>query len=341
MNAPLGYSIAIPAYGRPHEYSDLLESIYNQKLLPNEVIVCEDNSKERPMLKEISDQWQEKFHSKGIEFNYVENEVNLGYDANVRKLIELAKYKWVILIGNDDLFLKDGIEIISRFCFDNPDIAMVSRPFVRFNTDVNSPIGESRIFTEEQIVKAGSHSSKYIFRICGFVGGLIVNKNWADKFHTKKYDGTLFYQIYLASHAFCTSGIGYLSECPIAGRADNPPLFGEAGASGHIPGSYSAKGRADMWRGVLTIAGDVGPIYDQDLKSDLKAELMVRQSFHVFEMNASASKHDLKELKFELGQLDLFNHWIPKSLYTINYLFGNYSKAFYYLARKLMQRKSS
>lgn len=333
-----GYSIAIPAYGRPVEYEALLQSILEMDLLPNEVIVAEDCSKERNQIRQISERFQILFSSKKVVLQYHENEHNLGYDANIRKLIGLSQFKWVILIGNDDLFLKDGLTHIADFCERHPDIAMVSRPFIRFETSLHEPIGVSRILPAETCVKQGD-DPKLIFRSCGFVGGLVINTAWANEKATTQYDGTLYYQIYLAAHAFCTQGIGYLAQPSVGGRAGNPPLFGESAKDGahHIPGAYSAKARAKMWRGVLQIAKDVGAQYNYNLVDALRQELMIRQAFHIFEMNVGASNATLKELRAELTKLDLFSHWLPKSLFYLNFIFGKYAYYFYFLIRKVAQ----
>lgn len=333
-----GYSIAVPAYGRPNEYDELLSSIFEMDFLPNEIIICEDFSKEREAIKRITEKHRFYFEERNVIITYIENETNLGYDANIRKLIDLAIYKWVILIGNDDLFLKNGLKEIDSFCTKNPDILMVSRPFIRFEKDINKPLGISRFLPKETIIKKGD-SPKFIFRLCGFVGGLVINKKWAKELATDKYDGTLFYQIYLAAHAFCTNGIGYLENPSVGGRSGNPPLFGDSEKDGasHISGAYSAKGRAKMWNGVLNIGNDVGSFYNIKIEEALRQELMIRQSFHVFEMNVGVSKKMSKELKAELQQLNLFNHWMPKSLYCLNSIFGKYAYYFYYLTRKLIQ----
>lgn len=332
------YSIAIPAYGRPNEFEELLRSIYEMDMMPDEVLICEDFSKERSEIRSVAEKYKSILESKNVIVSYIENDYNLGYDANIRKLIDLAKSKWVILIGNDDLFLKNGLKEIDEFCKKNESIAMISRPFIRFEKDINKPLGVSRILPDEIII-GKKESPKLIFRMCGFVGGLVINKEWAKQIATEKYDGTLFYQIYLAANAFCTTGIGYLANPSVGGRAGNPPLFGNSEKDGelHIPGSYSAKGRASMWKGVLDIGKDVGDLYNIELREELRKELMIRQSFHVFEMNAGVSKETLEELKSELQKLDLFDHWIPKTLYFLNKTFGRNAYYVYYLTRKLMQ----
>ena len=333
-----GYSIAIPAYDRPNEYDELLTSIFEMNFLPNEIIICEDFSKQRNVIRQITEMQRMRFIEKEVKITYIENETNLGYDANIRKLIDLALYKWVILIGNDDLFLKNGLEEIDKFCKKNPDIAMVSRPFIRFEKDISKPLGISRILPTETIIKNGD-SPRLIFRMCGFVGGLVVNKEWAKPLATNKYDGTLYYQIYLAANAFCTKGIGYLGKPSVGGRTGNPPLFGDSEKDGdvHISGAYSAKGRSKMWKGVLDIGKDAEHIYKIEIVEELRKELMIRQSFHIFEMNVGVSKTVLRELRAELEKLYLFNHWLPKSLYSLNLIFGKYAYYFYYLIRKFAQ----
>lgn len=341
MNKSLqGFSIAIPAYGRIDEFEELLSSIFKMVLLPNEIVICEDGSKERQEISKIAQNWKVEFTKVNCDLVFIENETNLGYDGNVRKLIEVSSYKWVILIGNDDLFLKKGIKVLKEFTDKNENISMISRPFLRFDTDVDKPLGVSKISAKESIfINKHGTSSKMIFRSCGFVGGLVINRDWARPLSTNEYDGSLFYQIYLACHAFCTNGIGYLARPTVAGRTDNPPLFGSSPneASVHTPGSYSAKGRAKMWRSVLEISKDIGNIYNVNLFDDLKKELAVRQSFHVFEMNVGVTVQKLKNLKEELKDIGLFEHIVPKFFYTINFLFGKKALIFYRLMRKITQ----
>ena len=125
----------------------------------------------------------------------------------------------------------------------------------------------------------------------------------------------------------------------VAGRAGNPPLFGDSDKDGktHISGAYSAKARASMWKGVIDISNDVERFYKVKIAQELRKELMIRQSFHIFEMNVGVPKKILFELKAELEKLSLFNHCFPKLLYFINLNFGKNAYYFYYFARKIFQ----
>ncbi|MGA1983131.1 MAG: glycosyltransferase [Acidobacteriaceae bacterium] len=332
-------SVGIPAYGRSGELGELLGSIYQQTLLPAEVTICEDASSERERIRSIVSKWRKQFESEGCAVNYKENARNLGYDGNIRNVIGASRSQWVMLIGNDDLLLKDCIEREEEFFRANAQIKLSSRTFVRFEKDIERPIGISRLSARDEIYSLGASSPRMIFRSSGFVGGLVVNREWAQGIATDRYDGTLYYQVYLAAMAFCEGGIGYIAHPTVGGRSGNPPLFGSAKSEKgvHVPGSFTPKGRAKMWASVLQITREVGEKHNVDLYTGTKGELEVRQSFHVFEMMAGRDRSQLRELREELRNLDLFNHPIPRALYLVDWMLGSRAKIFYALVRKLMQ----
>ncbi len=333
-------AIGIPAYGRCAELRELLGSIYAQTVLPREITICEDNSPERDLIRAIAAEWAGRFLIEGCVVNYQENATNLGFDGNFRKVISASNARWVMVMGNDDLMLDICVETAEKYLLKHPGISIVSRSFLRFNTDINEPLGVSRLSDVDCVFQAKESSSKMIFRTCGFIPGLVFDRAWADSNATDVYDGTLYYQIYLASVAFCESGIGYIAKPIVAGRSGNPPMFGAAASEQalHIPGSYSPKGRANMWASVLRIARDIGARFHIDLYTEIKKELEVRQSFHIFEMYAGADRETSWNLRQELVALDLFRHPMPRFLFTLNRVFGYRARAFYALLRRIMQR---
>lgn len=332
-------SLAIPAYSRVQELSELIRSVESQEVLPAEIIVCEDCSPMRLEIGQLVASFVSTFSTRGCILKYIENDNNLGYDGNVRKLLDQSTQEWTMLIGNDDLIMPFCFDVAEKFLLKYPDVKVVSRSFVRFFTDIENPIGISSLTTTDKIFKVGIDRPRVIFRSCGFVGGLIIKSDWAKGIGTNKYDGTLYYQIYLASMAFCQGGIGYISSTIVAGRAGNPPLFGSADPekSVHTPGAYAPKGRAKMWRSVLEICSDVGSDHGLNLLDDIKRELTVRQSFHVFEMMVSANTDALNDLRNELKKLGLYSHPLPIFLYWSVRIFGDRSKYLFSFIRKIVQ----
>lgn len=332
-------SVVVPAYNRPRELTELLDSVLTQVVTPQQVLVREDKSPQRDEIRAICLEYGRRLAGRGIELTYAENETNIGYDKNLRKCIESASSDWAFVLGNDDLLLPNAVRDLVSFVRHH-DVDFVSRAFIRFNTDVDRPIGVSSISARDAIFNKENAPPRMIFRAAGFVGGLAIRTDFARKHTSREFDGSLYYQIYLASIAYCENGIGYVSTPIVGGRADNPPMFGGADDDRdvHVPGSYTAKGRARMWKGVLDIARHVGERSGYNLLDDLKRELAVRQSFHVFEMNVASSRTELRNLRDALSELDLYSHAFPKFLYTLNYITGRCAIVFYWLFRKLIQR---
>jgi hypothetical protein len=83
------------------------------------------------------------------------------------------------LIGNDDLFLK--LIILPTFA-KHPDIAMVSRPFVRFETSLKEPIG-FRVFYQLKVVS--KRRSEVDFLGLAVLLADVINTAWAKKSTTQ------------------------------------------------------------------------------------------------------------------------------------------------------------
>jgi abequosyltransferase len=330
-------SVGIPAYSRCPELVELMQSIYAQTVLPAEITICEDKSPKRAGIRAIVDAWRERFAAESCNINYHENEYNLGYDGNLRRVIEVSHSAWVMLMGNDDLLLPQSIETAARYIYKNPQVRMISRSFIMFENDIQTQRGIARLSSEDQIFSPENASPGMIFRTSGFVGGLMVHHAWASTLATDRYDGSLYYQIYLASVAFCQGGVGYISKPIVGARMGNPPLFGSAATEKgvHVPGSYTPQGRANMWASVLRIAEDVGKQTGVNLYDGMRTELEVRQSFHIFEMMAGSGRQRLAELRDELKKLGLFSHPLPRTLFIIDSLLGSKAKLLYRAVRGL------
>src|SRR5881628_1132546 len=101
-------TLAIPAYNRPEETASLLRSILAADSHPDEVLICEDRSPERDLIRAAVAGLRERFEQASIKLTYHENEENLGYDRNLKNLIRRASSDWVLMMGNDDAILKPG-----------------------------------------------------------------------------------------------------------------------------------------------------------------------------------------------------------------------------------------
>jgi glycosyltransferase involved in cell wall biosynthesis len=332
-------TLGIPAYNRSGELCDLFDSILKCVGYPTTVLVIEDCSGERELIRGVVSSYKEQFKTCGVDLQYIENDINLGYDKNIKKLISKASGEWLILIGNDDKVTPDCFlqicSAIERF----PLQRFFSRSFYRFTGTPNRRIGLSRLSSEDTVFSSSCSDPGMLFRSAAFVGGLVINVNWARQLECDKYDGGLYYQVYLSANAFCQNGIGYISRPIVEARIGNCPLFGTATIerTKHSPGWYSPKSRGFMWSTVLSIGRDIGDKYGLDLVPGLKRELGGRQSFHVFEMMAGASKDVLDEIWHEYAKLGLQNFTISIICRNLNWLLGQKSRVVYRVARRLFQ----
>lgn len=111
----------MPTYNGEKYLREQLESIYNQTLLPDEVVVVDDCSSDGTLkiLKEYHDRY-------GL--SYYVNDSNLGYNKNFEKAISLCKGDYIALSDQDDVWFPNKIEVsykaIQRFPEDKP--ALVS-----------------------------------------------------------------------------------------------------------------------------------------------------------------------------------------------------------------------
>ncbi|MDN7671382.1 glycosyltransferase family 2 protein [Burkholderia oklahomensis] len=323
---PVSITVGVPAYSRPDELRELIESVLACELAPDELLICEDASPERNAIRRIAYAHQRALEERGCRLRYVENERNLGYDGNLRMLIALASSDYLLLLGNDDQLYPGAIAETRRYIEKNPDLCFISRTYRRFSGNRDRGVlNETWLANADAVFHRDNSSPRLIFRLCGFVGGLIVKTRWARSLATSRYDGSLYYQYYLACHAYFGTGIGYIGKAIVAGRAENPPLFGHAAAEAgiHVPGAYRPTARARMWRGVLDISADVERALGVSLVDAVMKEMAGRQSFHIFEMMPAQGRRATLELFVELKKLGLVRSPLPWLLASFVLTFGS------------------
>lgn len=99
-------SIAMTTYNGEKYIERQLESIFSQTLPVDEIIICDDNSKDRTI--EIIGRFIEKNQTDKIRL--VHNQENLGYIRNFYKAISLTKGDYIFLADQDDIWHADKIE---------------------------------------------------------------------------------------------------------------------------------------------------------------------------------------------------------------------------------------
>lgn len=330
-------TLAIPAYNRNRETRILLQSILDADSLPDEVLICENFSPERKWIAETAEYFGKRFAEAGVKFSYFENEKNLGYDGNARRLIRHASSDWILLMGNDDVLLKPGVKPLREFIANHPSIRFFTCANEQFQGGTGKVFHVTRLFREDTVEKS---NPAYVFRLASFISGICINRNWALSIETDRFDGGLFYQVYLSAVAFIDSGLGYVATPMVGGRSGGIPEFGAADTEKgfHTPGQFPAASRAKMYASVLEISRYVDSKYGSNLTAGIMTELDSKQLFHVYEEFVPRSRAEIRNFFSEMRKLGLGKSFVHKALYGTAFYLKPIAPFLYRLARKIRDR---
>jgi len=110
-------SVAFIVYNGSNYMQQQLDSILNQTLKVDEIIVCEDNSTDNT--KEILESYSQA--NPGL-FTILHNEQNLGSNKNAEKAIQHCTGDIVFLSDHDDEWLPNKVERTMAYFTENPHI---------------------------------------------------------------------------------------------------------------------------------------------------------------------------------------------------------------------------
>ena len=190
------FSVCIPAYNRAHHLRALLDSIFSQSFRDFEIVICEDRSPEREQITAIVREYESRYS--GV-LRYFQNEANLGYDGNIRNLVDKAAGRFCFFMGNDDILCPDALETVAGVIKRHPSVGLVIKSNICFVDVTEKVLHEIRYFPEETEIPAGSPAIRFAFRRSGVISGYIIDRDAAQKAATNKFDGTLYYQMHLTA----------------------------------------------------------------------------------------------------------------------------------------------
>jgi glycosyltransferase involved in cell wall biosynthesis len=262
------FSICIPAYNRAHHLNALLDSIFAQDFHDFEVVICEDSSREREMIAAIVREYQSLYPEV---LRYFENEENLGYDANIRNLVQKATGQFCFFMGNDDIMCPGALENAASIVRRYPNVGVVLKSYGWFDETPEKVNQEIRWFKEEKEFPAGVSAIRFAFRRSGVIAGYIVHRDSANQAATDKFDGTLFYQMHLTASVLVAKTAVCTPKVLVLCRGSEQPEFGncEKEKGTFVPGKYTAQARLHMIGGALSIIQDLKQIKGIDVVQDV------------------------------------------------------------------------
>ena len=221
-DAPL-LSICIPAYNRPRQLLELVQSV---DCRPDqvEIVICEDRS---PKQAEIRAAVQAEVQRSPYRIRYSENAENLGYDGNIRHLVETATGKYVLFMGDDDLFVPGALDRFLGFLKEHSDAKYVLRSYIVRHE--NGAVETFRYKSAATALLPGEETVAWLFKRSVTICGFTIDRVEALRHATADLDGTLLYQIYLMAEV-CLGHPSVYCDFPVAEAVqsyrDDAPMFG-------------------------------------------------------------------------------------------------------------------
>ena len=228
-------SICIPSYNRPRELFRLLKSI-DCNTEDAEIIICEDKS---PARTEIADVVQRFKLNCDYLVKYFENEINIGYDANLRNLVDLAEAEFIIFMGDDDEFVPGALNEYISFLKENAHLGYVLKTSRTVHKD--GSIEEFRYYKETTFFEPGLGSMVTLFRKSVFISGFTIKNLYAKKHKTELFDSSLLYQLYLLAETVLHAPSAYCSIMLTQQYEGGTPYFGssEVEKGDYTPGTIT------------------------------------------------------------------------------------------------------
>jgi len=264
-------SICIPSYNRPIELLRLLESVDcdSNKV---EIIVCEDLAPKRSEVREIA----VKF--KGItsyKFKYFENVENLGYDANIRKLIELADGDFIMFMGDDDRFFPGALDQFLVFLERNRGVGYVLRSYYGEHPD--GTLETFKYLSKERILSPSIENCSFLFKRTVSIAGVTFKRTSALAHATNYFDGSLLYQLYLLLEITFVENSIYC-DIPVAIVAqsfrDDKPHFGASkNESKFEPGKVTSANSIAFTKGFFEISSAFDLKYNTNITKLIQLDL--------------------------------------------------------------------
>jgi len=218
-------SVCIPSYNRAALLSPLLDSILSQSFGNYEIVVAEDKSPERDEIRAVVERYLRSWPDR---VRYHENASNLGYDANLRRLIELSRGEYCFFMGNDDLMCPEALAKVSAAVKKHKDVGVVLRSYAAFDGTPDNIVQTFRYFDEELFFPAGTQSIATIYRRSVVIPGMVIHREAALRRATDRFDGTLLYQLYLVADILIDMNAVYLPDITVLYRTGGVPDFGNS-----------------------------------------------------------------------------------------------------------------
>ena len=234
----------------------MLDSILAQDYRSFEVVICEDKSPQRGEIRSIVEEYV-SLHPGRIK--YFENATNLGYDGNLRNLIEKASGDYCFFMGNDDLMCPKALSRVAAALDKYENVGVVLRSYAAFDGTPDNITQTFRYFQDEVFFPASQETAVTFYRRSVVIPGMVLHRAESVRYATSKFDGTLLYQLYLVANILQGMNGVSLPQVLVLYRNGGIPDFGNSKneKGNFVPGEQTPESSLHFIKGMLDIPASI------------------------------------------------------------------------------------
>ena len=265
-------TIGIPSYNRPNQLYELLSSIdCNHNKI--EILISDDRSPNQTEISRAVEKFEKKTRYK---ITYVKNNENLGFDGNIRNIISNASSKFILFMGDDDLFIKNSLDLYINFLEKNEHYPYILRSYITIHN--SGQIENFKYLKSTSILRKGEETVAWLFKRSVTISGFTINRNIANSYSTIDLDGTLLYQVYLMA-AVCLKYDSIYCDIPVAHAVQSfrsgGALFGNSKAERerYTPGIISNDNSINFSKSYFEVAIYIDKRFNVNLLEKIRREI--------------------------------------------------------------------
>lgn len=306
-------SICIPSYNRPEEIGRLLKSVDSERYANQiEIVVCEDKAPRRVEVRNVVEGFSKNSH---YDVNYIENEVNCGYDKNLRNLINNATGEYIIFMGDDDMFIPGRLDGFIDYVCAHRDCGYILRCYQ--NVAADGSVAEFKYFSEDKVFPPSADTYISMFDKSVFISGFTIKREYAKTVESNDFDGSLLYQMYLLTEICRKYPSGYYNTPITQAIEGGTPFFGNSESEKDLydPGEISVRNSVNFMRWYCKVVDASAKKYNDDTNKRIKHNMSKYSYTFMYVQRKKGIKtfkayvKDLKEMGFGTSIYFYLYYW--------------------------------
>jgi abequosyltransferase len=249
-------TVAVPAYNRPEELSILLDTVLSQDGASFDVLVVEDCSPRQAEIREVVERVATRRGD--VRVRFFANERNLGFDGNLRRILDLSEGEFTLFMGDDDLLRPGALRRLGAVLERHPNLGVILRAYESVDYASGERIEIFRYFPEDRHFPAGPQTMRTFFRRCVSIAGFTIHTASARPLATERFDGSLLYQLYVGTRVVRERDGYFIADVQTAMRKDQRQrhFFGSAPSERGLfaPGQLTPEHSVQFMRGMVDMA---------------------------------------------------------------------------------------